>query len=89
MRVMNTVFTIFLLGLLGFLVGILLSGALKRSRTGNSPRIKRGSADQRNSAATLLDEETKKQMTQLKQQLDSGLITKEEYQAGREKLLRG
>ena len=66
--------TVILLGIIGVLVGLVMGVAVNRSRSrGDEPRM---------------DQETRRRLAQLKGQLDSGLITREEYQAEREKLLR-
>ena len=66
--------TVILLGIIGVLVGLVMGVAVNRSRSrGDEPRMDQG---------------TRRRLAQLKGQLDSGLITREEYQAEREKLLR-
>ena len=78
----NSIFTIILLALLGFFVGSLLARAAKRQN-------KKGRAvvpHEQNKQEP--DEMTRRQLTQLKQQLRSGLITKEEYQEKQSVLLK-
>ena len=71
---MNILLTVILLGIIGVLVGLVMGVAVNRSRSrGGEPRM---------------DQETRRRLAQLKGQLDSGLITREEYQAERETLLK-
>jgi len=66
--------TVILLGIIGVLVGLVMGVAVNRSRSRvDEPRM---------------DQETRRRLAQLKGQLDSGLITREEYQAERETLLK-
>ena len=76
----NSIFTIILLALLGFVVGSLLTGAAKRQN-------KKGHAVPHEQNKQEPDEMTRRQLIQLKEQLRSGLITKEEYQAKKQKIL--
>ena len=75
----NSIFTILLLALLGFAVGSLLAKTAKP---------KKGAAPSDEQVRQQPDEETMRQLTQLKQQLRSGLITKEEYQEKERLLLK-
>ena len=71
---MNILPTVILLGIIGVLVGLVMGVAVNRSRSrGDEPRM---------------DQETRRRLAQLKGQLDSGLITRGEYQAERETLLK-
>ena len=68
--------TLILLVIVGFVAGLLLARLTKRySSAFSKPAMKS-------------DVETVRRLTQLKDQLDSGLITKEEYQQERDLLLR-
>ena len=69
----NAVVTIILLALFGFIVGLLMAGAAKRQN-------KKGRAVPHEQNKQEPEEMTRRQLVQLKQQLRSGLITKEEYQ---------
>ena len=77
MGLASSVFTIFLLALLGFLGGLLLA---------KLTRLAKGTAPSHDRAPQTPDQATERRLTQLKQQLDSGLITKEEYQAEKQKI---
>ena len=74
----TTIMTIFLLGFIGFLIGF----AFAKSAKG-----KKGHSVPHEQVKQEPDAETQRQLTQLKQQLQSGLITKEEYQEKRNALL--
>lgn len=65
-----------MLGVIGILVGLFL-GILTKRRTSTPSQ-----------PAIQPDAETMRRLTQLKNQLDSGLITQEEYQQERDILLR-
>ena len=73
---MRMVTTLILLALIGFAAGLLLAKLTKRHRSAPSQ------------SATKLDADTMRRLTQLKNQLESGLITQEEYQQERDILLR-
>ena len=65
-----------MLGVIGILVGLFLGILTKRrTPTPSQPAIQ-------------TDAETMRRLTQLKNQLDSGLITQDEYQQERDILLR-
>ena len=71
---MEILFTVILLGIVGVLLGLVIGVAENRRRAHRGePRM---------------DQETRRRLAQLKSQLDSGLLTREEYQAEREKLLK-
>ena len=70
----NSIFTIILLALLGFFVGRLLAGAAKWQNKKSRAVVPHEQNKQEP------EEMTRRQLVQLKQQLRSGLITKEEYQ---------
>ena len=76
MSMISMIMTILLLSLLGVLIGVLLSVAAKKRRSGSLNDLEK------------LSETELRRLAQLKGQLDSGLISKEEYQAERKKLLR-
>ena len=67
------------LGLLGFAIGKLFA------RTANR---KKGGASTQKQGKRPVDEATKRRLRQLKEQLDSGLLTKEEYREKRDALLK-
>lgn len=69
--------TVIMLGLLGFIVGKLFAKTANRKKDGTATQKK---------AKRKVDEETKRQLAQLKEQRRSGLLTKEEYRAKRESL---
>lgn len=73
---MSIIMTILLLGLLGVLVGVLLGVAAKKRRSRPLDSLE------------TLSEADLRRLAQLKGQLESGLITREEYEAERAKLLR-
>ena len=73
---MRMISTILLLGLLGVLVGVLLGIAAKKRRSGPLNDLEQ------------LSETELRRLAQLKGQLESGLITREEYEEERAKLLR-
>ena len=64
------------LGLLGIVVGLLLAAFLKRRKTASVYNMESLGADQL------------RRLAQLKSQLESGLITHEEYEAKRQEILR-
>lgn len=71
---MSILFTVILLGIVGVLLGLVIGVVENRRRAHRGePRM---------------DQQTRRRLAQLKSQLDSGLLTREEYQAEREKLLR-
>ena len=74
----TTIMTIFLLGLIGFLIGFAFAKSAK-GKQGHSVPHKQVKQEP--------DAKMQRQLTQLKQQLQSGLITKEEYQEKRNALL--
>ena len=76
MSMISMIMTILLLSLLGVLIGVLLSVAAKKRRSGSLNDVEK------------LSETELRRLAQLKGQLDSGLISKEEYQEERKKLLR-
>ena len=85
MRVMSMVLisrllsTVLGLGLLGVAFGLAAAAVAKR-RQDNAASPKQSKKKP--------DEETRRRLAQLKEQLDSGLITKEEYREKRETLLK-
>ena len=74
MRITNTLLTIFLLAVLGFALGLLLARAAKKGK-------------RRQPEAPPLSEDAVKQLNQLKSQLDSGLISKAEFESKRREIL--
>ena len=72
---MNIISTILFLGLLGVVIGVLLGWLTNRGKT-------------RQRKEKLVSVETTRQLSQLKSQLDSGLITKEEYETKKQEILK-
>ena len=71
--------TVLVLGLLGVVFGVVAAIVVKRKQDiAASPK----------QAPKKPDAETERQLAQLKEQLDSGLLTKEEYREKRDALLK-
>ena len=71
--------TVLGLGLLGVVFGLASAAVMQRKEDGAVPKKQ---------AKKKPDAETERQLKQLKEQLRSGLITKEEYREKRESLLK-
>lgn len=71
--------TVLGLGLLGVVFGLASAAVMQRKADGAAPEKQ---------AKKKPDEETKRRLKQLKEQRDSGLITKEEYREKRKALLK-
>ena len=72
---MNLMVSVLLLGVLGVFVGAFLGALVKKRRSASQIPEEKLSAEQLRNLA------------QLKDQLESGLVTKEEYHAKRQKIL--
>ena len=72
---MRMVSTLILLTLIGFAAGLLLAWMTKRRQTGGQ------------TVEQMLSANVSRQLAQLKSQLSSGLITREEYEAKKQEIL--